>query len=125
MLQHLNVFPVVKGPKLDTALEIGPHQCQVQGDDHLSSPTHHIVPDTGQDAVSLLGHLGMQLAHIQPAVDQHPQVLFCQAALQPLFPKPVALYGLVVTQVQDLALALVEFHPIGLSLSIQPVQVPL
>ncbi|CAM9632961.1 unnamed protein product, partial [Bubo scandiacus] len=54
--------------------------------------------------------------------NQHPQVLFCQAALQPLFPKPVALHGVVVTQVQDLALSLVEPHTIGLGPLIQPVQ---
>jgi len=37
----------------------------------------------------------------------------------------VALHGVVVAKVQDLALGLVEFHPIGLSLLIQPVQIPL
>ncbi|KAK4816158.1 hypothetical protein QYF61_011540 [Mycteria americana] len=48
-----------------------------------------------------------------------------EAAFQPLFPKPVALHGVVVTQVQDLALGLVKPHTIDLSPSIQPVQVPL
>ncbi|KAK4813458.1 hypothetical protein QYF61_006249 [Mycteria americana] len=47
------------------------------------------------------------------------------AAFQPLFPKPVVLHGVVVTQVQDLALSLVEPHTTGPSPSIQPVQVPL
>ncbi|KAK4824040.1 hypothetical protein QYF61_009631 [Mycteria americana] len=81
--------------------------------------------DTSQDAIGFLGHLGTLLAHIQAAVNQHPQVLFCLAAFQPLFPKPVALHGVVVTQVQDLALSLVEPHAVGLGPSIQPVQVPL
>jgi len=44
------------------------------------SPAAHTVPDTSQDAVGLLGHLGILLAHVQPAVNQHPQVLFCHAA---------------------------------------------
>ncbi|KAK4821571.1 LOW QUALITY PROTEIN: hypothetical protein QYF61_023478 [Mycteria americana] len=44
---------------------------------------------------------------------------------QPLFPKPVALHGVAVAQVQDLALGLVKPHTIDLSPSIQPVQVPL
>ncbi|KAK4819103.1 hypothetical protein QYF61_025362 [Mycteria americana] len=73
-----------------------------------------------QDAVGFLGHLGTLPAHIQLAVNQHPQVLFRQAAFQPLFPKPVALHGVVVTQVQDLALGLVERHTTGLGPSIQP-----
>lgn len=46
----------------------------------------------------------MLLADIQPAVDQQPQVLFLQAAFQPLFPKLIALHGVVVTTVQDLSL---------------------
>ncbi|PKU39790.1 hypothetical protein llap_9902 [Limosa lapponica baueri] len=50
---------------------------------------------------------------------------FSARQLQPLCPKPVGLHGVGVTQVQDPALGLVEPHPIGLSPSIQPVQIPL
>ncbi|KAK4829089.1 hypothetical protein QYF61_002040 [Mycteria americana] len=124
-LQHLNVSLAARGPKLNTVFEVWPHQCRVQGHDHFPSPAGHTIPDTSQDAVGLLGHLGTLLAHIQPAVNQHAQVLFCQAAFQPLFPKPVVLHGVVVAQVQDPALGLVEPHTIGLGPSIQPVQVPL
>ncbi|KAK4810750.1 hypothetical protein QYF61_007724 [Mycteria americana] len=115
----------VRGPKLNTVFDVWPHQCQVQGDNHFPSPAGHTIPDTSQDAIGLLGHLGTLPAHIQPAVDQHPQVLLCQAAFQPLFPKPVALHGVGVTQVQNPALSLVESHTIGLRPTIQPVQVPL
>ncbi|GAB0184554.1 hypothetical protein GRJ2_000920700 [Grus japonensis] len=108
----------VRGPKLNTVLEVRPHQCRVQGDDRFPSPAGHTIPDTSQDA---LGHLGTLVAHTQLAVDQHPQVLSCQAAFQPLFPKPVALHGVVV----DLALSFVEPHTAGLGPSIQPVQIPL
>ncbi|KAK4823194.1 hypothetical protein QYF61_027203 [Mycteria americana] len=124
-LQHLNVSLVVRGPKLNTVFEVRPHQCRVQGHDHFPSPAGHAILDTSQDAIGFLGHLGTLLAHIQLAVNQHPQVLFCQAAFQPLFPKPVALHGVVVAQVQDLALGLVKPHTIDLSPWIQPVQVPL
>ncbi|KAK4830675.1 hypothetical protein QYF61_012775 [Mycteria americana] len=98
-LQHLNVSLVVRGPKLNTVFE--------------------------PDAIGFLGHLGTLLAHVQPAVNQHLQVLLCQAAFQPLFPKPVALHGVAVAQVQDSALGLVEPHTIDLSPSTQPVQIPL
>ncbi|KAK4832512.1 hypothetical protein QYF61_023577 [Mycteria americana] len=124
-LQHLNVFLGVRGPKLNTGFEVRPHQCRVQGDNHFPTPAGYSISDTSQDAVSFLGHLGTLLAHIQEAVNQHPQVLFHQAAFQPLFPKPVALHGVVVPQVQDLALGLVEPHTIDLSPLIQPVQIPL
>ncbi|KAK4816402.1 hypothetical protein QYF61_016719 [Mycteria americana] len=125
MLQHLNVCLVVRGPKLSTVFEVWPHQCHIQGHDHFPSPASHTIPDTSQNAVGFLGHLGTLRAHVQPAVNQHPQVLFRQAAFQPLFPKPVALHGVVVTQVRDPTLGLVKPHTIGLVPSIQPVQIPL
>ncbi|KAK4806930.1 hypothetical protein QYF61_012651 [Mycteria americana] len=121
-LQHLNVSLVVRGPKWNTVFEVQPHQGQVQGHNHFPSPAGHAISDTSQDAIGFLGHLGTLLAHIQAAVNQHPQVLFCLAAFQPLFPKPVALHGVAVAQVQDLTLSLVEPHTIGLGPSIQPVQ---
>ncbi|KAK4824382.1 hypothetical protein QYF61_014042 [Mycteria americana] len=107
-LQHLNVSLVVGGPKLNTVFEVRPHQCRVQGHNHFPSPAGHAIFDTSQDAIGFLGHLGTLLAHIQLAVNQHSQVLFCRAAFQPLFPKPVALHGVAVDQVQDLALGLVK-----------------
>jgi len=95
------------------------------GHDHLPTPAGHTIPDTSQDAVGLLGHLGTLLAHVQLVVDQHSQVLFRQAAFQPLLPKPVALHGAVVIKVQDPALGFVESHTVGLGPLIQSVQVPL
>ncbi|KAK4821719.1 LOW QUALITY PROTEIN: hypothetical protein QYF61_000262 [Mycteria americana] len=96
MLQHLNVFLGVRGPKLNTVFEVWPCQCRVQGDNHFPSPAGHTISDTSQDVIDLLGHLGTLLAHIQLPVDQHS--LLCWASFQPLFPKPVALHGVVVTQ---------------------------
>ncbi|KAK4830248.1 hypothetical protein QYF61_009315 [Mycteria americana] len=119
-LQHLNVSLVAGGPKLNTVFEVRPHQCRVQGHDHFPSPGGHAISDTSQDAIGFLGRLGTLLAYIQPAVKQRSQVLLCQAAFQPLFPKPVALHGVVVIQVQDLALSLVASHTTALSPLIQP-----
>ncbi|KAK4828096.1 hypothetical protein QYF61_023458 [Mycteria americana] len=97
-LQHLNIPLVVGGPKLNTVFEVRPHRCRVQGHDHFPTPAGHAIFDTSQDAIGFLGRLGTLLAHIQPAVNQHPQVLLCWAAFQPLFPKPVALHGVAVAQ---------------------------
>ncbi|KAK4829903.1 hypothetical protein QYF61_007412 [Mycteria americana] len=85
-LQHLNVLLVLRGPKRNTVVQVWPHQCRAQGHDHFPSPAGHTIPDTSQDAVGFLGHLGILPARVQPAVNQHPQVLFRQAAFQPLFP---------------------------------------
>jgi len=110
---------------MNTVLKVWPHQCRVQGHDHLPTPAGHTIPDTSQDSVGLLGHLGRLLAHVQLPVDQHPKVLLHQAAFQPLLPKPVALHGVVVTEVQDPALGLVEPHRVGFGPSIRSVQIPL
>ncbi|KAK4818104.1 hypothetical protein QYF61_005907 [Mycteria americana] len=124
-LQHLNVFHVARGPKPNTVFKVQSDHCQLQGDNHFPSLAGHTISHMSQDAIGLLGHLGTLPAHIQPAVNQRAQVLFHRAAFQPLFPKPVALHGVAVTQVQDPALGLVEPHTIHPSPSIQPVQVPL
>ena len=42
--------------------------------------------------LGLLGHLGTLLAYIQMSIEQHPQGLFCHAAFQPLFTKPILLH---------------------------------
>jgi len=104
---------------------VKPHQCLVQGHNNFPAPAGHTIPDTSQDAIGLLGHLDTLLAHVQLAVDQHPQILFLQAAFQSLWSKTVELHGIVVTKVQDLALGLTETHTIGLLPSIHSVQIPL
>ncbi|GAB0181435.1 hypothetical protein GRJ2_000608800 [Grus japonensis] len=43
MLQHLNDFHVMTGPKLNTVLEVQPHQSHVQEIDHVPSPAGHTV----------------------------------------------------------------------------------
>ena len=64
-LQQLNVFLVVRGPKLNTVLNVQPHQCRVQGHNHFLTPASQTISDTSQDALSPLGHLGTLLAHVQ------------------------------------------------------------
>ncbi|NWU09326.1 TP53B protein, partial [Cephalopterus ornatus] len=53
------------------------------------------------------------------------QVPSCLAALQPLCAQPVGLQGVVVAKVQDPALGLIEPHRVGISPTLQSVQVPL
>ncbi|XP_063207519.1 actin-related protein 2/3 complex subunit 3, partial [Chroicocephalus ridibundus] len=42
-LQHLNVFLVVRGPKLHTVFAAGPHRCRGQGGDRCPRPAGHSV----------------------------------------------------------------------------------
>ncbi|KAJ7404034.1 hypothetical protein BTVI_74001 [Pitangus sulphuratus] len=73
-LLHLYVFFVVRGPELNTRLDVQPHQYREQEDNHCSGPAGHTTLDRSQDATGLLAHLGTLLAHVQLVVDQHLQV---------------------------------------------------
>ncbi|RMB93551.1 hypothetical protein DUI87_30249 [Hirundo rustica rustica] len=53
-LKHLNVLPKLRGPELDTALKVLPHQCRVQGKNDLPAPAGHTIPDAGQVPLALL-----------------------------------------------------------------------
>ncbi|KAJ7416598.1 hypothetical protein WISP_70074 [Willisornis vidua] len=124
-LQHLNTLSKLSGPKLDTALDMWPHQCPVQVQNHFPGPAGHTIADTGQDAIGLLCHLGTLLAHVELSAYQNPQIDFCLATIQPPSPLPVALHGVVVAKGQDPTLGLVELHTLGFSPFIQLVQIPL
>ena len=80
--------------------------------DFFPSPTHNTIPDTSQDVIGLLGHLGTLLARIQLTVHQYTNVPFHQAAFQPLLSKPVGLPGVVVSKKQDLTLGPIETHTV-------------
>ena len=87
-----------------------PHHGRVEGEENLLRPTGHTPPNAPQDAIGLLGSQGTLLAYGQPVVYQDTQVPLRRAAFQQVCPKPVLMHGVVPPQVQDPALALVEFH---------------
>ncbi|KAK4816649.1 hypothetical protein QYF61_019626 [Mycteria americana] len=78
-----------------------------------------------QDMVGFLGCERTLPAHVQLFIHQYPQVLLCRAALNPFIPQPVLIPGVAPTQVQDLALDLVEPHEVHTGPLLQLVQVPL
>ncbi|KAK4832850.1 hypothetical protein QYF61_025870 [Mycteria americana] len=110
-LQHLNVPLVVGGPKLNTVFEVRPHQCRVQGHNHFPTPAGHAVFDTSQDAIGFLGRLGTLLAHIQAAVNQHPNFppLVLPIAFQ-FFSVPLDMPALSVQQ-EPKAVPKFTYHP--------------
>jgi len=65
------------------------------------------------------------VAHFQLFTQQHPQVLLGRAALNPFIPQPALMVGVALSQVQDLALGLVEPHEVHTGPPLQLVQVPL
>ncbi|KAK4816767.1 hypothetical protein QYF61_022765 [Mycteria americana] len=97
LLQQLHVFPVLRAPELDAVL---------------------------QDTVGFLGCEHTLPAHVQLFIHQYPQVLLCRAALNSFDPQPLLTPGVAPTQVQDLALGLVEHHEVHRGPLLELVHVP-
>ncbi|RMC12266.1 hypothetical protein DUI87_09778 [Hirundo rustica rustica] len=95
----------------------------VQVDNPCSGPAGCTIADPGQDATVPLGYLGTA-GSCPAAVTSIPRS-FSSEQVPGLLPQPVAPSGVVVSQGQAPALGLPDPHTIGLSLSIQPVQIPL
>ena len=87
MLQHQNILFLVRGPKLNIALKVQPHQCQLQKDVHLPAPACNTISGTSQDAIGLSSYLGKMQDEVQPTVDLYAQFLLLCAAFQPLCPR--------------------------------------
>ncbi|KAK4830181.1 hypothetical protein QYF61_008972 [Mycteria americana] len=124
-LQQVHVFPVLRTPELDAALQVGSHQSRAEGQNHLPRPAGHAAFDAAQDTVGFLGCECTLSAHVQLFIHQYPQVLLHRAALNPFISQPVLIPGVALTQVQDPALGLVEPHEVPIDPLLQLVQVPL
>ena len=57
-LDSLKQFPVLelRGPELNTILQVWSRHSRVEGEENLSGPTNHIPSNTPQNAIGLLGH---------------------------------------------------------------------
>ena len=126
MFQGLNVFLVVRDSKLNTILKVRPHlSAKYKGMITSLLLLGTLFLNAGQDGIGPLGHLGTLLARVQLSVNQYPNVLFLCAVFQPLYSKPVAWPGVVVTKVKDVTLVSIELHPTGFISVIQPVKISL
>ncbi|KAK4810921.1 hypothetical protein QYF61_013329 [Mycteria americana] len=103
LLQQVHVFLVLRTPELDAVLQVGRERRYNW----------------------LLGCKRTSLAHVQLFIHHYPQVLLCRAALNAFIPQPVLILGIALTQVQALALGLVELHEVHMGPLLKPVQVPL
>ena len=110
--------------ELDTVLQVGSHQSEVEGQNHLPRPAGHTSFDAAQDAIGFLGCECTLPAHVQLLTHQYPQAPLCRAALSPLIAQPVLVLGIALTHVQNLALGLVEPHEVPHGPSSQACQGP-
>ncbi|KAK4826701.1 hypothetical protein QYF61_010916 [Mycteria americana] len=76
-----------------------------------------------QDMVGFLGCKCTLPGHVELLINQHPQVLLLRAALNPFSAQPVFVLGIAPTQVQYLALDLVELHEVRMGPPLKPVKV--
>ncbi|KAK4806146.1 hypothetical protein QYF61_001069 [Mycteria americana] len=122
---EVHVFLVLGTPELDAVLQVGSHERGVEGENRLPRPAGHASFDAAQDTIGFLGCECTLPAHVQFFIHQYPQVLLCRAALNAFITQSVLILGTAPTQVQDLALGLVELHEVRTGLLLQPVKVPL
>ena len=109
--------------ELDAVFQVGSHESRVEGQNQLPQPAGHTFLDATRDTIGLLSCKHILLAHAESFINQHPQILL-RAALKPFSAQLVSVLGTALTQVQDLALGLVELHEVGMGPPLKPVQVP-
>jgi len=112
------IFLELGSPELDAALQMGPSQGSVEGQENLPHPAAHTPPHAPQDPIGLLGSQGTLLAHGQLVIHQHSQSLSTGQS------QPVLVHGVVPPQVQDPARALVELCGVPLCPTLCPETAP-
>ena len=109
-----------RGPQ--TCIQLGPHKGKVEGNNHLSFPL--ATPLLSQPRIQLaFWAASALLAHVELFVHQYAQVL-SRAVLNELFSQSVLIFGIARTQVQHLALGLIEPHNVLMGPLLLPVHVP-
>jgi len=101
---------------------VGSHQTRVAGQNPLPQPAAHVAGDAAQDAVGLLGasaHCRVMLSFSSTGTSKS-----FSSGLRSIHSLP-SLLGIAPTQVQDLALCLVELREVRTGPLLVPVQVPL
>ena len=101
--------------------QVRPHQCRVEGQDHLPRPSDHSSFDAAQDTVGFLDCKGTLRVHVQLAIHQYPQVLFSRAVLNTYIPQLVLIAAAAMIQAQAIAFRFFEPHAVHLGSLLKPV----
>jgi len=91
----------------------------------LPRPAGHAFLGAAQDTVGLLGCERTLVAHGHLFSHWYPQVLLGRAALNLFILQPLLIPGAALTQMQNLALGLLEPHEVHAGPLLQLLQVPL
>ncbi|KAK4828375.1 hypothetical protein QYF61_026113 [Mycteria americana] len=85
-------------------------------------PLALVLPPQALVMISFLGCKHTLPAYVHFFIHQYPLVLLHRAALNPFIPQPVLILGVAPSQVQDLALGLVEPHEVLMGSLFKPVK---
>ena len=111
MLQQVLGYPIVRAPHVNTLLQVRPHQCRAEGQDHLPRSAGHASFDAAQDTIGLQEHVASSCL----SSHEYPQRLssaFQQAMLYHYILQLVLIMGVAMTQVHDLVVGFVEPHEV-------------
>ena len=81
----LDIFLGLWVPGLYMVLQVGPHECREEGNNHLPLFGGHCSYDAARHTVGLLGCKSTLLAHIHLFIHKDIQILLCRAALKEIF----------------------------------------
>ena len=125
LLQQVHILIVLGAPELDAVLQVRSHERRVWGQNLLPWTAGQTSFHAAQDMVGVLGCKSTLPGHVELLINQHPQVFLLRVALNPFSVQPVLVFGIAPTQMQDLALGLLEPHEVCKGPPLQPVKVPL
>lgn len=108
LLQQLSIFLVLGTPVLNTVLPVGPHEDRVERNNYVPLPDGLLSFGASQDTISFSGLDCILLARVKFFIYQNCQALLCRAALNGIFSQSVYESRTALTQLQYLALDLVE-----------------
>lgn len=122
--QLLHVSLLLGTPNLDPEFHMWPHQCYIEGKDHLSQPDGNTLPHTQQqDAVGHLCHKPL-LAHVQLASTRTSTSLFEKLLSGQLSGACVLVHGFIPLQVLGSAFPIPELHKVPLQPFLQLAEIP-
>jgi len=108
------VFLVLEIPELDAEPWVESNESKGEGGNPLPHPADHTGFGAVDNSSDFLGCKRTLPIDIHFFIRHYPQVLLRRAALNPSIPQSVLMLEITLTQVQDLALGLAEFHKVCL-----------
>jgi len=112
-------------PEQDSVLQVKSCEYRAEVENHFPRPAGHTIFIAALGTVGLLVCKHTMLVHVQFFNHQYLQVILCRVTFNPFILWSVLILGIAPTQVQGLALGLIEPHVVLMGPFLEPVKVPL